>query len=64
MSKRTPTFDPTEKLSRAQEIFKDTKPEYKVLIRDILKDERDVMHLQRRSDIYQRLYNHIRRVIK
>jgi hypothetical protein len=52
------------KLSRAQEIFKSTKPEYQALIRDILKEERDVMHLQRRNDIHQRLYDHIKRVIK
>lgn len=54
----------TRKLTRAQEIFKSAKPEYQALIRDILKEERDVMHLKRRSDIHQRLYDHIRRVIK
>ena len=51
-------------LSRAQEIFKGAKPEYKELIRDFLKEERDVMHLKRRSDIHQRLLDHIKRVIK
>jgi hypothetical protein len=51
-------------LSRAQMIFKGAKPEYQILIRDILKEERDVMHLKRRSDIHQRLYDHIKRVIK
>lgn len=50
--------------TQAQEIFKSAKPEYQALIRDILKEERDVMHLKRRSDIHQRLYEHIRRVIK
>jgi len=54
----------TRKLSRAQEIFKGTSPEYKELIRDFLKEERDVMHLKRRSDIHQRLLDHIKRVIK
>ncbi len=52
------------KLSRAQEIFKGANPEYKELIRDFLKEERDVMHLKRRSDIHQRLIDHIKRVIK
>lgn len=52
------------RLTRAQEIFKNAKPEYQALLRDILKEERDVMHLRRRSDIHQRLYEHIRRVIK
>lgn len=51
-------------LSRAQELFRSAKAEYKDLIRDFLKEERDVMHLKRRSDIHQRLYDHIKRVIK
>ena len=51
-------------LSRAQEIFKNAKPEYKELIREFLKEELDVMHLKRRSDIHQRRYDHIKRVIK
>ena len=51
-------------VTRAQEIFKSANPEYKELIRDFLKEERDVMHLKRRSDIHQRLYDHIKRVIK
>jgi hypothetical protein len=53
-----------KKLTRAQEIFKSTTSEYQALIRDILKEERDVMHLKRRSDIHQRLYEHVKRVIK
>jgi hypothetical protein len=60
----TPTSEVAKTLSRAQEIFKGAKAEYQALIRDILKEERDVMHLKRRSDIHQRLYEHIRRVIK
>lgn len=51
-------------LTRAQEIFKSAKSEYQTLIREILKEERDVMHLRRRSDIHQRLYDHVKRVIK
>ena len=51
-------------LTHAQEIFKSAKPEYQTLIREILKEERDVMHLRRRSDIHQRLYDHVKRVIK
>jgi hypothetical protein len=53
-----------KKLSRAQEIFKTAKPEYQELIRDILKVERDVMHLKRRPEVHQRIYEHVRRVIK
>lgn len=51
-------------MTRAQEIFKAVKPEYQTLIRDVLKEEREVMHLRRRSDIHQRLYEHIKRIIK
>jgi len=58
------TSEATKKLTRAQELFKSAPPEYQTLIRDILKEERDVMHLQRRSDIHQRLYEHVKRVIK
>lgn len=54
----------TKKLTRAQELFKSATPEYQTLIRDILKEERDVMHLKRRSDIHTRLYEHVKRVIK
>ncbi|WP_041245437.1 hypothetical protein [Geotalea uraniireducens] len=54
----------SKKLTRAQEIFKAASPEYQTLIRDILKEERDVMHLKRRSDIHQRLFEHVKRVIK
>lgn len=50
--------------TRAQEIFRSAADECQTLIRDILKEERDVMHLRRRSDIHQRIYEHIKRVIR
>ncbi len=56
--------EPNKRLTRAQEIFKAACQEYQTLIRDILKEERDVMHLKRRSDIHTRLYEHVKRVIK
>jgi len=52
------------KLTRAQEIFKSATPEYQSLIRDILKEERDVMYMKRRNEIHTRLYEHVKRVIK
>lgn len=55
---------PLRKLTRAQELFKAAPQEYQTLIRDILKEERDVMHLKRRSDIHTRIYDHVKRVIK
>lgn len=48
----------------AQSIFQSSRDEYQRLLRDIVRDERDVMHLKRRSDIHQRIYEHIKRVIK
>ncbi|MDD2467422.1 MAG: hypothetical protein PHI97_25840 [Desulfobulbus sp.] len=56
--------EPSKKLTLAQEIFKAAPPAYQTLIRDILKEERDVMHLKRRSDIHTRIYDHVKRVIK
>lgn len=53
-----------KKLTRAQEIFKSAITEYQSLIRDILKEERDVMYMKRRNEIHQRLYEHVKRVIK
>lgn len=59
-----PTQIDLPQLSKAQQAFRDAPADYRDLIREILKEERDVMHLKRRSDIHQRLYDHIKRVIK
>jgi hypothetical protein len=59
-----PPEEKSHRLTRAQEIFKSAKPEYQTLIRDILKEERDVMHFKRRHEIHQKIYDHIRRIIK
>lgn len=45
-------------------IFRGSNPEHQSLIREILREERDVQHLRRRADIYQRIYEHIKRIIK
>lgn len=50
--------------SRAKEIFTSVRPEVQNLIREVLREERDVQHLTRRSDIHARIYDHIRRLIK
>lgn len=50
--------------SRAKEIFSKASPEHQALIRDILREEREVINMRRRSDIHTRLYDHIRRIIK
>ena len=56
--------DLPKKLTRAQEIFKAANQDYQTLIRDVLREEREVMHLKRRSDIHTRIYDHVKRVIK
>ena len=50
--------------TRAKQIFSQASPEHQALIRDILREERDVINMKRRSDIHTRLYDHIRRLIK
>ncbi len=48
----------------AKEIFASASEENKQLIRDMLREEREVINMKRRSDIHTRLYEHIRRIIK
>ena len=55
---------PQPSQSRAKEIFSKASPEHQALIRDILREEREVINMRRRSDIHTRLYDHIRRIIK
>jgi hypothetical protein len=50
--------------SVARLIFANASPEVQTLIREILREERDVQHLSRRSDIHARIYDHVRRLIK
>lgn len=50
--------------TRAKQIFSKASPEHQDLIRDILREEREVLNMRRRSDIHNRLYEHIRRIIK
>lgn len=51
-------------LRNAQRVFKEAPESLKELIRQVLVEERQVMHLKRRSDIHQRVYEHVKRVIK
>jgi hypothetical protein len=49
---------------RAAAIFGGVSPQLQELARAILRTEREVMYLKRRSDIHQRIYEHVKRVIK
>ncbi len=51
-------------VSRSRGCFLEAKSGIQDLIREILREERDVQHLSRRSDIHARIYEHIRRLIK
>ncbi len=51
-------------ITRAQSLFKSARPEYQALLRDVLKEERDVLHMKKRAEIHQRIYSHIIRIIK
>lgn len=57
-------MDKEKSQTRAKEIFSKASPEHQALIRDILREEREVINMRRRSDIHTRLYDHIRRTIK
>ena len=46
------------------ELFRNAPEEHQKLVRAILMDERKVQHLQRRSDIHNKIYEHVRRLIK
>jgi hypothetical protein len=50
--------------SHAKEIFRKASPDHQKLIQDILREEREVINMRRRSDIHTRLYEHVRRLIK
>lgn len=55
---------PKKNLTAAQEIFVSSPDDYKNIIRLVLKEERDVMHMRTRTHIHQKIYNHIRQVIR
>lgn len=56
--------DTIKSQTRAKAIFSKASPEHQTLIRDILREEREVINMKRRADIHTRLYEHIRRNIK
>jgi hypothetical protein len=61
MSKET---RPAAPATRAQQIFKDAPEEQQKLIKDILAEERKVMHKERRPHIHQTIYDHVKRLIR
>lgn len=55
---------PPTKATRAQQIFKDSPEELKKLIKNLLEEERKVMHKQRRPNIHQNIYDHVKSLIR
>jgi hypothetical protein len=53
----------TKNYTRSQKLFLDAPEEYQKLVRDILREEREVMHLLRRPEIHQKIVNLVRRHI-
>jgi predicted small metal-binding protein len=64
MSESNPDTSSTAPLTRAQQLFRDAPQEQRELLRQILKHERDVMHLRRRSEIHQRIVDEVKAQIK
>ena len=54
----------SKKTSKAKEIFHKSSPELQTLIKEILQEERDVINMIRRADIHNKIYEHVRRLIK
>jgi len=51
------------KYTRSQQLFLDAPEEYQKLVRDVLKEEREVMHMGTRPEIHQKIVNIVRRHI-
>lgn len=55
---------PPANYTRAQQIFIDSPDDLKKLIKDVLEEERKVMHKQHRSKIHQNIYDQVKRLIR
>lgn len=54
----------TPERTRSQEVFSNASEDTKQLIRSVLRDEREVMHLKRRPEIHQKILEHVKRIVK
>lgn len=50
--------------SKSEEIYNHASEECKNIIRFVLSEERNYMHLKKRSDIYAKIYSHVKKVVK
>jgi len=51
-------------LSDSKKHFREAPPEIQELVKRILQDEREVIHMQRRSSIYEKLIERIKERVK
>jgi len=59
--------EPTSKTAgrtRSQDAFLNASEETQQLVRSVLRDERDVMHLKRRPEIHQKILDHVKRIVR
>jgi len=52
------------KHSRSQEAFLQASEDVQNLLRSVLRDEREVMHLKRRPEIHQKILEHVKRIVR
>jgi hypothetical protein len=50
--------------TRSQDAFLNASEETQQLVRSVLRDERDVMHLKRRPEIHQKILDHVKRIVR
>ncbi len=58
------TEPPTSQKLNSQQIFTEESEDVQNLIKAVLNDEREVMHLKRRPKIQQKILDHVKRVVK
>lgn len=62
MTMREPKEQPREQTRSQQEFVKAPEP-IQQLIRAVLREEREVMHLKRRPEIHQKILDHVKQRI-
>lgn len=50
--------------NNSEEIYNNASEECKNIIKLVLSEERKYMHLTKRSDIYAKIYSHVKKVVK
>lgn len=56
--------DGNRKESKSEEIYNNATEECRNIIRFVLSEERNYMHLKKRSDVYEKIYSYVKKVVK